>query len=38
MATVRQFEDLLCWQRARELTQEVYRALGSNGKFGGLIC
>ena len=26
MATVRQFEDLLCWQKARELTREVYRA------------
>ena len=34
MATVRQFEDLLCWQRARELTQEVYRALGKINDYG----
>lgn len=27
MATVRQFEDLLCWKKARELTREVYKAL-----------
>lgn len=27
MATVQRFEDLLCWQKARELTREVYRAL-----------
>lgn len=27
MATVRQFEDLLAWQRARTLTKEVYAAL-----------
>jgi len=26
MATVKQFEDLICWQKARELTKEVYRA------------
>lgn len=26
MATVKRFEDLLCWQRARELTKEVYQA------------
>ena len=26
MATVKQFEDLLCWQSARELTREVYKA------------
>ena len=24
MATIRQFEDLICWQRARELTKFVY--------------
>jgi len=24
MATVKQFEDLLCWQRARELTKFIY--------------
>jgi len=27
MATVRQFEDLLCWKKARELTREIYKAL-----------
>ena len=26
MATIRRFEDLLCWQKARLLTKEVYRA------------
>lgn len=26
MATVKQFEELVCWQKARELTKEVYRA------------
>lgn len=26
MATVQRFEDLLCWQRARELTRDVYKA------------
>jgi len=26
MATVQRFEDLVCWQRARELTRFVYRA------------
>lgn len=27
MATVQQFEDLICWKKARELTSEVYKAL-----------
>ena len=27
MATIKQFEELLCWQKARELTREVYRHL-----------
>lgn len=26
METVRQFEDLLCWKKARELTREAYKA------------
>jgi four helix bundle protein len=26
MSTATRFEDLLCWQRARELTREIYRA------------
>lgn len=25
MATIQKFEDLICWQRARELTKEIYR-------------
>ena len=25
MATIKQFEDLICWQKARELTQQVYK-------------
>src|SRR3989338_4029665 len=29
MATVQKFEDLICWQRARELTREVYKALAN---------
>jgi len=27
MATVQQFEDLICWKKARELTKEVYFSL-----------
>lgn len=27
MATIQRFEDLICWQKARELTHEVYGAL-----------
>lgn len=27
MATVQQFEDLLCWKKSRMLTSEVYKAL-----------
>ena len=33
MATIRQFEELICWQRARELTREVYAAIFKNLKF-----
>ena len=29
MATVQRFEDLLAWQKARELTREVYRTLAN---------
>src|SRR3989344_1375809 len=28
MATVKQFEDLACWQKARVLARDVYRAFG----------
>ena len=34
MATIRQFEDLLCWQRSRELTKEVYKTLKDCKDFG----
>jgi len=27
MATIRRFEDMIAWQKARELTKEVYKAL-----------
>jgi four helix bundle protein len=27
MATVKKFEDLICWQKARELTKAVYKTL-----------
>lgn len=25
MATIQRFEDLMCWQKARELTREIYK-------------
>ena len=34
MATVKSFEDLICWQRARELTKEIYKALKNCNDFG----
>ena len=34
MATIRQFEDLICWQKARLLTKEVYRALKDCKDYG----
>ncbi len=34
MATVEKFEDLFCWQRARELTKYVYQAFRSCGDPG----
>lgn len=34
MATIQKFEDLLCWQRARELTKGVYAALRSCNDYG----
>ena len=27
MATAQKFEDLICWQKARELTREIYKSL-----------
>lgn len=29
MSTIRRFEDLLAWQKARQLTKEIYRALNN---------
>jgi len=34
MATIRKFEDLICWQRSRELVREVYKALKECRDFG----
>jgi four helix bundle protein len=34
MASIRQFEDLVCWQRSRELVKLVYSALNSSKDFG----
>ena len=34
MSTIEKFEDLLCWQRARELTREIYKAFKSLNDFG----
>jgi len=33
MATIRQFEELLCWQKARELTREIYAEIFKSLKF-----
>lgn len=33
MTTIRQFEDMLAWQKARELTREIYRETFKNLKF-----
>lgn len=34
MATIARFEDLICWQKARELTKGVYRAFRSCRDYG----
>lgn len=34
MSTVQKFEDLICWQKARELAREVYKALKDCKDFG----
>lgn len=33
MATIQKFEDLICWQRARELTRHIYAEIFKNLKF-----
>ncbi len=34
MTTVQKFEDLICWQKARLLTKEIYKALRDCRDFG----
>ncbi len=34
MATIQRFEDMLCWQKARILTREVYKALRECRDYG----
>ena len=34
MATVQKFEDLICWQKSRLLTKEIYKALRNCNDFG----
>ena len=34
MATIQRFEDLLAWQKARELTREVYKAFCNCRDYG----
>ncbi len=34
MATVERFEDLLCWQKSRELTKEVYKTFRECKDYG----
>ncbi len=34
MATIQRFEDLICWQKGRELTREIYRAFALCKDYG----
>ena len=34
MATIQKFEDLICWQKARELTRYIYREFKSLSDYG----
>ncbi len=34
MASIQKFEDLICWQKARELTKEIYKSLKDCRDFG----
>ena len=34
MAAIKQFEDLICWQKAREMTREIYGAFKNCRDFG----
>jgi hypothetical protein len=37
MATIRRFEDIEAWQKARELVQEIYKACAVHVAFSGEI-
>ena len=34
MATVQKFEDLICWQKGRELTKQIYKTFKNCSDFG----
>ena len=34
MSTIQKFEDLLCWQKSRELTKEIYKAFRECRDYG----
>jgi four helix bundle protein len=34
MATIQKFEDLICWQRGRELTKEIYKTFSNCRDYG----
>jgi len=34
MATIQKFEDLICWQRGREVTRQVYKSFRNCSDFG----
>ncbi len=34
MATIQRFEDLICWQKSRELTKQIYKSLQNCRDFG----
>lgn len=34
MATIQKFEDLICWQKARELTKEIYKSFKNCHDYG----
>ncbi len=34
MTTIERFEDLICWQKGRELTRQIYKALRECKDYG----
>ncbi len=34
MATIQRFEDLICWQKARELTKQIYKVFKDSKDYG----